>query len=66
MMMPFLREAWPQTANDEENHHDHRRGPRPKLSPPRTGLKGMAQRGAALKRFPGALRHELAGEVPGY
>ncbi|XP_036115413.1 eukaryotic translation initiation factor 5A-2-like [Molossus molossus] len=35
MVMPFLREAWPQTANYEENHHDHCRGPRPELSPPK-------------------------------
>lgn len=63
MMTPLSLEAWPQTANYHENPHNHSRAPRPELSPPSTGLKGMAQGGAALKRFPGrtALRTCLGG-----
>lgn len=53
MMMPLLLEAWPQTASYKGNHQDHWRAPGPKVSPPSAGLKGMAQGGAALKRFPG-------------
>lgn len=52
MVMPFPLEAWFQAPNYKEKHHDHCRSPSHKPSPPSAGLKGIAQGGAAPKRFP--------------